>query len=120
MGGLLGVGEVLGVVDDGEEEGARGAARNLLPEAEVVERDLKEVAAGARVRVRLQLRVPLHVLDLHLVVRRHLAAAKTLAPPTALVATGEKKTRRCFAPPQGGRGSCVRVKAVVVWRLLMF
>lgn len=81
---LLGVGEVLGVVYDGEEEGARGAARNLLPEAEVVERDLEQVAAGARVRVRLQLRVPLHVLDLHLVVRRHLAAPKTLAPPTAL------------------------------------
>lgn len=74
MGRLLGVGEVLGVVDDGEEEGARGAPRNLLPEAEVLERDLEEVAAGARVRVRLQLRVPLHVLDLHLVVRRHLAA----------------------------------------------
>jgi hypothetical protein len=86
---LLGVGEVLGVVDNGEEEGAGRAPRSLLTEAEVRERDLEEVAAGARIRVRTELLVPLHVLDLHLVVRRHLAG--TLAPlpaaTTALFAT---------------------------------
>jgi hypothetical protein len=87
VGRLLGVSKVLGVVNDGEEERTRRAARNLLPDAEVVERDLEEVAAGARVRVRLQLRVPLHVLDLHLVVRRHLAAAKSYT----LLATGERR-----------------------------
>jgi hypothetical protein len=67
---LIGVSEkIFEVVDDGDVEGAARAASDLLAEAEVVLGDLEEVPARARVRVRLQLLVPFHVLDLHVVVR---------------------------------------------------
>lgn len=98
MRGLLGVGEVLLVVDDGEEEGAGGAPRDLLPEAEVGERDLEQVAAGARVRVRPELRVPLHVLDLHLVVRRHLPPLAA-RPTTHTNPSSSRESFGFFAPP---------------------
>lgn len=74
-GGLLVVGvgwiggEVLRVVDDGDEQGAARAPGDLLAEAEVLLGDLKHVAAGAGVGEGLQLLAPLHVLDLHIVVR---------------------------------------------------
>jgi hypothetical protein len=61
--------EILRVVNDGDEERTGGASRNLLPESEVVERDLKEIAAGAGIGVGLEFLPPLHVLYLHVVVR---------------------------------------------------
>ena len=71
---LIGVGEkILDVVDDGDVEGAARASRDLLAEPEVLLGDLEQVTARARVRVTLQLLVPLHVLDLHLVVRHRFA-----------------------------------------------
>ena len=61
-------GEVLGVVDDGDVESAARAASDLLADTEIVHGDLEEVAARARVRVRSELLVPLHIFDLHVVV----------------------------------------------------
>ena len=69
MVGIIGGGEVLEIVDDGDVKGTARAASDVLAEAEIVLGDLKEVAAGTRVGVGLQLLVPLHVLDLHVVVR---------------------------------------------------
>lgn len=61
--------EILLVVDDGDVKGAAWASGDLLPELEVVLGNLEEVAAGAGVGEGLQLLVPLHVLNLHVVVR---------------------------------------------------
>jgi hypothetical protein len=113
---LLGVGEVLGVADNSEEEGAGRTPRNLLTEAEVGERDLEQVAAGARVRVRREPLVPLHILDLHLVVRRHLAG--TLAPFLDV----QIEDAWVFGAAAKRYCSCVRGKAVVadnLWVILV-
>jgi len=71
---LVGIGEeIFDVVDDGDVERAARASSDLFTELKVFHRDLEEVPARARVRVGLQLLVPLHVLDLHLVVRHRFA-----------------------------------------------
>lgn len=67
---MIGIMEkIFEVVDDGDVEGAARATSDLLAEFEVFLCDLEQVPARTRVRVRLQLLVPLHVLDLHIVVR---------------------------------------------------
>jgi len=77
---LVGIGEeIFDVVDDGDVERAARAASDLFAEFEVFLRDLEEVPARARVRVGLQLLVPLHVLDLHIVIR-HRFALSGLSP----------------------------------------
>lgn len=77
---LIGVSQkVFEVVDDGDVEGAARAASDLFAEAEVVLGDLEEVPARARVRVRLQLLVPFHVLDLYVVVRHRFPLRLPLA-----------------------------------------
>lgn len=73
-------GEVLGVVDDSNEQGTARAAGDLLSEAEFLLGDLEKVAAGAWVGEGLQLLAPLHVLDLHLVVRHDLDPISKRSP----------------------------------------
>lgn len=71
---LIGIGEeIFEVVDDGDVERAARASSDFFAEHKVFLRDLEQVPARARVRVRLQLLVPLHVLDLHIVVRHRFA-----------------------------------------------
>lgn len=66
----------LGVVDDADHERARGAARKLLAVAQLVGRDGKAVAARAGEEEGCAIGVPLHVLDLDLVVHgRHAGVA---------------------------------------------
>ena len=67
--------EIFDVVDDGDVEGAARASSDLLAQLEVLLGDLEQVPAWTRVRVSLQLLVPLHVLDLHLIVRHRFARA---------------------------------------------
>ena len=73
------IGEIFDVVDDGDVEGAARAASDFLAELQIVLGDLKEVPAGARVRVRLKLLVPLHVFDLNVVVRHRFVSPLLLS-----------------------------------------
>ncbi|GMH02727.1 hypothetical protein Nepgr_004566 [Nepenthes gracilis] len=68
VGRFMRTSEVLDVVDDGDVERAARAASDLLSEAEVLFRYLKQVSAWTGIGVRLDLLVPLHVLYLYLVV----------------------------------------------------
>ena len=61
--------KIFHVVDHGEVEGAARAAGDFLAESEVFFGDLEKIAAGTRVGEGLKLLVPLHVFDLHVVVR---------------------------------------------------
>lgn len=71
----IGVGEkVIKVVDDSDVERAAWAASDLFADAELVLGDLEEVPARTWIRVRLQLLVPLHVLNLYVVIRHRFAS----------------------------------------------
>lgn len=61
--------KIFHVIDYGDVEGAARAASDFLADSEVFLGDLEKIAAGARVREGLELLVPLHVFDLHVVVR---------------------------------------------------
>lgn len=73
--GWGGLWDVCVIVNDAQEEGAAGAGGNLLPRPHLRDGQPEDVAAGAGPRERVQLRVPLHVLNLHLVIDRLLVVA---------------------------------------------
>ncbi|XAR59761.1 hypothetical protein NMG60_11015718 [Bertholletia excelsa] len=67
--------EILDVVDNSYVEGTARASSDLLSEFELFFRDLEQIAAGARVREGLKLLVPLHIFDLHVVVRHRFSTS---------------------------------------------
>ena len=73
--GIRTASEVFHVVDDGDEERTARATSDLFAHSELILGNLKEVSARAWVGEGLKLLVPLHVFDLHIVVRHRFEIA---------------------------------------------